>query len=87
MVVKYEICRSPAFSENVFTNLSQLRSTDIFTDFSIKVTGQEFACHKVVLAAACPYFQVRFNLALLSQRMRERMRERFRGYTISSWYR
>lgn len=52
-------------SLQLLTGLNNLRQEGLLCDVTIGVDGQEFTCHKTVLAAFSPYFKVMFtgNLA------------------------
>ncbi|XP_077987610.1 kelch-like protein 38 [Glandiceps talaboti] len=54
------------FASKILKNLNEQRKDNMFTDVIIKVGDEEFACHKVVLAANCGYFK-----AMFSSKMRE----------------
>lgn len=41
----------------LINNMEQFRVDSGFTDITIEVEGQKFACHKVILAAGSPYFR------------------------------
>jgi len=45
---------------DVFSQLSQLRRNDKFCDITIVVGGSKYRAHKVILTAACPYFEAMF---------------------------
>lgn len=45
----------------LINNMEQFRVDSGFTDITIEVEGQKFACHKVILAAGSPYFRSMFS--------------------------
>ncbi|KAL4239391.1 hypothetical protein ACF0H5_000208 [Mactra antiquata] len=53
----------------VLTGLNHLRVSDLFCDITLAAGGQEFKCHKIVLASFSPYFHAMFtgNLAESTQ--------------------
>lgn len=60
-----------------------LRDTQKYTDFVLvsELDGQEFHCHKVVLAAVSPYFDTLFNISMMEAET-GRTELRFEGETI-----
>ncbi len=44
----------------IFTQLSKHRRNDKFCDITIVVGGEKYRAHKVILTAACPYFEAMF---------------------------
>ena len=52
-----EAYNSGEHSGYLISNMEQFRVDSGFTDITIEVEGQKFACHKVILAAGSPYFR------------------------------
>ena len=44
------------YYEKLFERLNALRKQETFCDVTVAVKGKEFKAHKVVLAAASPFF-------------------------------
>ena len=59
-----KIACSPTFCSSLLKGLHQLHTSQSLTDFTIKVKGKVIPCHKVVLAAACPYFSAMFSAGM-----------------------
>lgn len=53
-----ESYNSGEHSGYLINNMEQFRVDSGFTDITIEVEGQRFACHKVILAAGSPYFRL-----------------------------
>ncbi|KAG1650863.1 Kelch-like protein 2 [Nymphon striatum] len=51
----------PYHSMQVLTGLNSLRQSASFCDITLCVDGEEFKCHKIVLAAFSPYFKAMFG--------------------------
>ena len=54
------VLNNSVYTELLLTNLSDLQSAQTFTDFTIKVHDVSIPCHKIMLAAACPYFRAMY---------------------------
>jgi len=60
-----ESYNSGEHSGYLINNMEQFRVDSGFTDITIEVEGQRFACHKVILAAGSPYFRLVFCMGTL----------------------
>ena len=56
----------PSYTEDVMSSINKLMHEGKFTDFKICSSGKVISCHRLVLAASCPYFA-----ALLNSGMKE----------------
>lgn len=50
-----------SWPEGLMSQLDVLRQTGMLSDVTVVVSEVRFTCHRVVLAAACPYFQALFR--------------------------
>ena len=66
----FKIRAGSSFCRQQQMNLYELQKSSSLTDFTIRVGDHSMACHKVVLAATCPYFH-----ALLRAGMKEAHKE------------
>ncbi len=64
----------------LFSTINQFRLSDLFTDVTIYVDGVPFACHRLILAAASPYFR-----AMFSYNFRESTEGNVRIQDITPW--
>ncbi|CAF0932801.1 unnamed protein product [Adineta ricciae] len=64
----------------LFSTINQFRQSDLFTDVMIYVDGVSFACHRLILAAASPYFR-----AMFSYNFRESTEGNVRIQDITPW--
>lgn len=48
-------------AEELTTGFERLRKDDKYADFTITAGGQDFKCHRIVLAALSPYFEMMFD--------------------------
>lgn len=55
------------WSENLLIQLNVLRESDVLCDITVFIDGHSFRCHRLVLAAACPYFEALFRHDLESR--------------------
>ena len=65
---------------SLFSTINQFRLSDLFTDVTIYVDGVPFACHRLILAAASPYFR-----AMFSYNFRESTEGNVRIQDITPW--
>lgn len=70
----------PDYSTALFSTVNQFRLSDLFTDVTIYVDGVPFACHRLILAAASPYFR-----AMFSYNFRESTEGNVRIQDITPW--
>lgn len=70
----------PDYSSTLFSTINQFRLSDLFTDVTIYVDGVSFACHRLILAAASPYFR-----AMFSYNFRESTEGNVRIQDITPW--
>ncbi|XP_050041918.1 actin-binding protein IPP-like [Dermacentor andersoni] len=56
--------RSREYGSRVLGSLSELRESGMLCDVTLHVDGENFALHRVVLAASCPYFAAMFHSGL-----------------------
>ena len=70
----------PEFPSALFSTINQFRLSDLFTDVTIYVDGVPFACHRLILAAASPYFR-----AMFSYNFRESTEGNVRIQDITPW--
>ncbi|KAL3201787.1 hypothetical protein MRX96_042805 [Rhipicephalus microplus] len=56
--------RSREYGSRVLSSLSELRESGMLCDVTVRVDGEEFVMHRVVLAASCPYFAAMFHSGL-----------------------
>ena len=59
------------FSHGLLSSLHDLQQSGTLTDFTVKAGDISVACHKVILAAACPYFGAMFRAGLEEARKGE----------------
>lgn len=59
-----KLFRSREYGSRVLGSLSELRESGMLCDVTLSVGGREFALHRVVLAASCPYFAAMFHSGL-----------------------
>lgn len=52
-------------AKSILTTMNTLRKTDTLCDVTLKVAGQEFAAHRIVLAACSDYFCAMFTNEVL----------------------
>ena len=52
---------TPDFCTGLLIGLQKLQNTQSLTDYTVKVNDKVIPCHKIILAAACPYFAALFN--------------------------
>ena len=48
-------------AKSILTTMNTLRKADTLCDITLKVAGQEFPAHKIVLAACSDYFCAMFT--------------------------
>lgn len=70
----------PDYPSALFSTINQFRLSDLFTDVTIYVDGVPFACHRLILAAASPYFR-----AMFSYNFRESTEGNVRIQDITPW--
>ena len=70
----------PDYPSSLFTTINQFRLSDLFTDVTIYVDGVSFPCHRLILAAASPYFR-----AMFSYNFRESTEGNVRIQDITPW--
>ena len=63
-VAPFHASRNESFCQELLTSLHGLQQSHTLTDFTIKVGDRSFACHKLILMAACPYFTALFSSGL-----------------------
>ncbi|CAF3330830.1 unnamed protein product [Rotaria sp. Silwood1] len=68
------------YPSSLFSTINQFRLSDLFTDVTIYVDGVPFACHRLILAAASPYFR-----AMFSYNFRESTEGNVRIQDITPW--
>lgn len=49
------------YSRDLADGLEKLLIDDKYCDFTVTAGGQDFGCHRVILAALSPYFEVMFD--------------------------
>lgn len=59
---------SKRITEDAFSVLDELRQSNQLCDVRMRVAGQDFVAHRVVLAATCPYFRGMFTAELSESR-------------------
>ena len=67
----FEVNEDRHFRNQLLVNLHDLRQSESFTDFTVKVGKTSIPCHKVVLSAACPYFHAMLRSGLEETRKQE----------------
>lgn len=56
-----KIIRTESFTSSFFQHIQDTKNAATFSDFLIKVKGQELPCHKLVLSANSEYFSTLFS--------------------------
>lgn len=68
------------YPSSLFSTTNQFRLSDLITDVIIYVDGVPFTCHRLVLAAAPPYFR-----AIISYNFRESTAGNVRIQDMTPW--
>ncbi len=56
-----KVYTSKQITEVAFSAFEELRQQNQLCDIVIRVDGQDFKAHRVILAATCPYFKGMFT--------------------------
>ncbi|KAH9380763.1 hypothetical protein HPB48_008855 [Haemaphysalis longicornis] len=59
-----EPLKDPGNMERIFSSMDALRKDKVLCDVLLCAEGEEFPCHKVVLASCSPYFKAMFTTAM-----------------------
>ena len=80
------ITTTVTFADERIASLSQMKKENMLMDFVIQVNGDQIRCHRLVLAAASPYFKVMLDmlaLVLFNSKKNNRNSHPYKAYEMN----